>query len=103
MQSHWIKRRAHSRRLRNGGTTYVQESWERRHLSSERRGERYRQKCSRCGAHIISVHMPNGGWAHFEGAKGLTRIKHPCLHLGEGLGRDRDDKTLDLFDQLAKA
>lgn len=43
--------------------------------------------------------MPNGGWAHFEGAKGLARIKHPCLHRGEHLNRFRDDKTLDLFNE----
>lgn len=41
--------------------------------------------------------MPNGGWAHFETGKGLSRIKHPCLHLGEGLSRTRDNNTPDLF------
>jgi hypothetical protein len=42
--------------------------------------------------------MKGGGWAHFEGAKGLGRVKHPCFHRGEGLGRRRDNETLDLFD-----
>ena len=44
--------------------------------------------------------MPKGGWVHFEGGKGLTRIKHPCLHLGEGLGKRRDEDTPDLFGAL---
>jgi hypothetical protein len=34
-----------------------------------------------------------------EQVAGLTRTKHRCLHLGEGLGRGRDDLTLDLFDR----
>lgn len=55
-----------------------------------------------CGAALIRVIMPNGGRAHFEGANGLTWVKHPCLHLGEGLSRKRDDDTPDLFaEQLA--
>jgi hypothetical protein len=41
--------------------------------------------------------MKRGGWVHFEGAKGLGSIKHPCLHRGEALGRRRDEYTLDLF------
>jgi hypothetical protein len=46
-------------------------------------------------------HMKRGGWAHFEGAKGLGRVKHPCFNRGEGLGRRRDNETPDLFDKLA--
>lgn len=42
--------------------------------------------------------MKRGGWAHFEGAKGLGRIKHACLHRGEGLSRRRDKDTPDLFE-----
>ncbi len=46
--------------------------------------------------------FPLGGlrwcWAHFESAKGLTRIKHPCLHIGEGLSQRRDRDTLELFE-----
>jgi hypothetical protein len=41
--------------------------------------------------------MPNGGWAHFEGAEGVERVKHPCMHLGEGLSKKRDEQTLELF------
>jgi hypothetical protein len=44
--------------------------------------------------------MKKGGWAHFEGAKGLESVKHPCFHRGEGLGRRRDNETPDLFDNL---
>ena len=41
--------------------------------------------------------MPNGGWAHFEGSRGLTRIKHPCFTLGVGLSKAHDGETRDLF------
>jgi len=46
--------------------------------------------------------MPNGGWAHFEGAKGLTRVKHPCLNIGEGLSKKRDNQTPDLFSGIGQ-
>jgi hypothetical protein len=46
--------------------------------------------------------MKRGGWAHFESAKGLGRVKHPCFHRGEGLSRRRDSQTPDLFDELPK-
>lgn len=97
MTGRWIKRRSHSRQLRSGRTTVVRETWafcdER-----QRRGRRYGHPCPVCGAKIVSVHMPNGGWAHFESAKGLTRVKHPCLHIGEGLSQRPDRDTLDLFE-----
>jgi len=48
---------------------------------------------------VVSVRMRQGGWAHFEGAKGLGRVKHPCLHRGEGLSARRDTETLDLFEK----
>ena len=41
--------------------------------------------------------MPNGGWGHFEGGKGLSRVKHPCFTQGDGLS-GRDTETPDLFD-----
>ena len=98
MQPRWIRRRAHPRRLSGGGYTYVRESWAIQRSETKQRMRRYRHPCPRCGAQIISVNMPNGGWAHFEGMKGASRIKHPCLHIGEGLSRRRDDKTPDLFE-----
>jgi predicted RNA-binding Zn-ribbon protein involved in translation (DUF1610 family) len=92
MSSHWIRRRSHERRSKSGATTFVRETW-------ELRPERYRHPCPDCGAVVITVRMKRGGWAHFEGAKGLGRIKHPCFHRGEGLGRRRDAETPDLFDR----
>lgn len=77
--------------------TVVRESWVFRD-EREKKNRRYAHPCPICGTRIVSVHMPNGGWAHFENAKGLSRIKHPCLHLGEDLPQGRDEQTLDLFE-----
>jgi ribosomal protein S27AE len=98
MDGHWVRRRSHPRRSKSGITTFVRETWELR-PERERKVQVYRHPCPRCGAVVISVHMKRGGWAHFEGAKGLGRVKHPCFNRGEGLGRRRDDMTLDLFDE----
>lgn len=103
MKSHWIHRRSHPRRLKSGGTTLVRETWELRAQKSTRRTKAYRHPCPKCGAIVVSVRMKRGGWAHFEGAKGLGRIKHPCFHQGEGLSRRRCNETLDLFDKLSPA
>ena len=46
------------------------------------------------------MQMPNGGWVHYEVAGGLHSVKHPCFYLGDGIGRQRDSETLDLFDDL---
>lgn len=97
MTDYWIKRRAHERRTTSGRSTHVRETWEHRQSGKDNKKHAYRRRCPTCGADIISVRMGNGGWAHFEGAKGLSRIKHPCLHIGDRLSRRRDDKTLDLF------
>ena len=98
MQGRLIKRRAHWRRLRSKGVTPVRESWVVRAFGAAGQGGSYRHPCPVCGIAIISVSMRNGGWAHFNGAVGLTRIKHHCLHFGEGLSKRRDDMTLDLFE-----
>ena len=98
MSNIWRRRRSHKLRLKSGGTTFVRETWEMRPDRSEQRGRAYRHVCPHCGAAVISVHMKRGGWAHFEGAKGLGRVKHPCLHLGEDLSRRRDAETPDLFE-----
>lgn len=42
--------------------------------------------------------MPNGGFVHFEAARGLSRIKHPCFTIGDGLSNKRPDGMDDLFD-----
>jgi hypothetical protein len=81
MQPRLIKRRARTRRLSN----------------NTERGNSYRHPCPCCGSPTITVRMPNGGWMHFEGAEGLERVKHPCMHLGEGLSKKRDERTLDMF------
>lgn len=93
-----VLRKAHSRRMRSGKQTQVRSTWVTHEAkrSSAKSGS-FKHSCPSCGCHVISVHMPNGGWAHFEAADGLRRIKHPCLHCGEGYSRCRDDKTLDLF------
>jgi hypothetical protein len=100
MRNFLRRRRAHPRRLRSGRTTLVRETWVVSDEHGRGRANAYRHPCPRCGVVIISVHMKRGGWAHFEGGKGLGRVKHPCLHLGEGLSRRRDTETLELFESL---
>lgn len=92
------KRCSHSRRLKCGRTVNVRECWVRQASGANSNRGAYRHSCPECGAEIISVRMPNGGWAHFEGQPGLSRIKHPCMHIGEMLGRGKDELTLDLFE-----
>jgi ribosomal protein S27AE len=98
MKSRWIKRRAHQRRSKSGGSTFVRATYELRAERSKQRASAYRHPCPHCGAGVLSVHMNRGGWAHFEGAKALRSVKHACFYRGEGLGRRRDDDTPDLFD-----
>jgi hypothetical protein len=42
--------------------------------------------------------MPNGGWGHFEGKRGLGGVKHPCFTRGDRLSKKRDENTPDMFD-----
>lgn len=98
MAVRWSKRRTHTRHLPSEKRTEVRSSWIPIWLTRDTPRRSYRHRCPSCKAQILSVHMPNGGWAHFEGRKGMSRIKHPCLHMGEGLSRKRDDQTPDLFD-----
>jgi hypothetical protein len=101
MQPRLTKRRAHVRRLSNNRSTRVRESWALSSSQKAERGNSYRHPCPCCESPIITVRMPNGGWAHFEGAEGLERVKHPCMHIGDGLSKKRDDQTLDLFAKQA--
>lgn len=90
------------RRLRSGRITSVRESWTLQEVVTEQAaaGSRHRTfACPRCGAAILTVRMPNGGRVHYEGGKGLTRIKHPCLNRGEGMSKRREDRMADLFDR----
>ena len=98
MRDQWYFRKAHARRLATGRTISVCGGWV---LQGERisvNRTSLKRACPVCRALIVSVGMPKGGWVHFEGGEGLTRIKHPCLHLGEGLSRRRDGTTPDLFE-----
>ena len=99
MAARLSRRRFHTRRLSCGRVVYVRECWVLQERGTSERKRSYRHPCPKCGAEIISVHMPNGGWAHFEGQSGLSTIKHPCMHVGETTGRGEDDLTLDLFDK----
>lgn len=99
MKYRWIRRESHGRHLKSGRTTSVRETWELRAVGRKQPNQAYRHCCPDCGAFVVSVRMKRGGWAHFEGANGLGRIKHPCFHRGEGLSRRRDNETPDLFDR----
>lgn len=39
---------------------------------------------------VLKVPMPNKGWGHFEGGRGLARVKHPCFDVGDGLSQKRE-------------
>jgi len=97
MTERWYYRKAHNRRLVTGRTISVRGGWVLQSSQGSRKGASFKRTCPICGAPILSVGMPRGGWVHFEGGKGLSRIKHPCLHLGEGLSSRRDAGTPDLF------
>lgn len=96
MTDRWHYRKAHTRRLTKGRTVSVRGGWVLRDENGHEKGAAFRWACPICGAPIVSVRMPKGGWVHFEGGQGLTRIKHPCLHLGEGLSR-QGTKTPPIF------
>ena len=94
MARNLLKRSGYSRRSRNGRMSYVNAYW----ASAPDGKKKTRQRCRECGAEIIRVSMANGGSATFEAAPGLSRVKHPCAHRGEGLSRRRDDEIQDLFE-----
>jgi predicted RNA-binding Zn-ribbon protein involved in translation (DUF1610 family) len=102
MTFRWVKRRSHTRRLANGVFTTVQECWVPVAPPSAEKKNSYRHPCPVCGTEIISVRMPNGGWAHFEGREGLTNVKHPCMHMGERLSKKREPDNLDWVDEVNK-
>ena len=97
MSDQWIKRRSHRRKLPTGRSATVCEHWVLKAYKKEEKGFGYRDACPECGAQIMNVKMPNGGWVHYEGGNGLWKIKHPCFNRGESLSRRRDEQTLDLF------
>jgi hypothetical protein len=97
MPTRWVKRKGHARRSPSGKTVHVRSSWALLETRGEKEKESYRHRCPVCDALILTVRMPNRGWVHYFAKKGLTRVKHPCLHLGEGMSRSRDTVTQDLF------
>lgn len=99
MALQFFRRRAHRRRLLHGKVVEVKECWVPQYKNQESKKRCYRHPCPSCGAEIISVHMPNGGWAHFESGRGLSRIKHPCMHIGDKMGSGTDKLTIDLFEK----
>lgn len=97
MPNSWFKRKQHLRRLASGKCVWVSACWIPCGMSSSDKTRQRTRSCPQCGAIISTVRMPNRGWVHFETGKGLSRIKHPCLHRGERLLRTRDSDTPDLF------
>jgi len=97
MDSRWVMRRGHARRLPSGRIVLVRDTWARcsRPAESQNSGG---SKCPYCRTKILSIQMQNGGWGHFESTPGLRRVKHPCFTRGNHLSRKRDDQTIDLFD-----
>lgn len=83
MTTQWVYRRAHFRISKSGNLVFVRSSSALCGKATSKLHRRGGKKCPVRGAKIQSVHMPNGSWAHFEGARGLGRMKHPCLHIGE--------------------
>lgn len=99
MAEHLVRRRPHSRRTPSGRTTYVSAAWVPVRSSGEKKPKQRRLRpCPICGAPMLTVRMQRGGFVHFNGTEGLTRTKHFCMHLGEGLGRRRGEDMDDLFD-----
>lgn len=100
MEGQWIKRRAHSRRLAAGRLALVRETWLVNPRESDSKRQTFRGPCPQCGAAIRSTNMPNGGWAHYEGADGLEKIKHPCFDNRRAPPKRGDDGNLDLFKDI---
>lgn len=96
MEAQWIKRRAHWRRLSTGALVYVRESWIPNLRPHPGKKQPHLRACPYCGARILTVAMPNGGWGHFEGGAGLTKIKHPCFDRRKVTSVHEDQGTLDL-------
>lgn len=97
-----FKRREHSRRSPSGRTAHVRATMV---SSSEKETSLKKRKprpCPVCGKPILTTRMRGGGMVHFNGAEGLTNIKHACLHIGDGLGRRRGVDMNDLFDPASE-
>ena len=97
MKKDRFTRKAHPRQLSSGYVTSVRETLVRCQATDANEKTSYFHPCRMCGGTILTRRLPNGGWAHFEGRDGLSRVKHPCQTRGAGLSRRRDPFTLELF------
>lgn len=96
----WSLRKAHFRQTVSGKLVHISKCFVYCAPRSKAEGKKaYRNTCPHCHAKIISISMPNGGWVHFEGQKGLTTVRHPCFSRGDRLSKKRDEHTPDLFEQ----
>jgi len=98
MAGRWIHKKPYIRR-ENGRAIHVRACW----VWYENSDQRKKQKagiCPMCNAAILTVPMPNGGWGHFEAGKGLSKVKHPCFTIGNGLSKKKDTNTPDLFETI---
>lgn len=97
-----VHRKEYSRRSPSGRMIIVSAHWAIYERDSKKEKRSYQHDCPECGAAIISVSMPNRGWAHFEAKKGITRVKHPCLHRGENIQKGNIKDIEDLFEYYEK-
>ncbi len=98
MSIKWVRRRAHMRKLPSGQVVPVASSWMPVENSDSGGLEKsFHSACPICDAPILSQHMPNGGWVHYERDRNFSRIKHPCFYRGDHLAPERDTETGDLF------
>jgi len=67
-------------------------------LSSQSSSRGHKMPCPKCGKEILRRKMPNNEYVYFESKWAITRIKHHCFYIGQGIPKARDDKTLDLLD-----
>lgn len=90
-------RKAHVRHYRSGKIGYVCACVVTHDVGLNEPGKRWSTSCPHCGARIVTVKMPNGGWVRYEAERGMSRIKHACFNRGEGISKSRDGETIDLF------
>lgn len=98
-------RKAHMRRGPSGKIIEVRacEYW-REDRSDDPDGTRksYKRICPSCGATILTMQMPRGGWAHFEDGMLHLGTLHSCFTIGRGMSRRRALAIRDLFESIEK-
>jgi anaerobic selenocysteine-containing dehydrogenase len=93
----WHLRRAYTA-IRAGKPVEVSACWVYRDPKAPKTHDPTPTSCPVCGAQVSVRVMSRGGRVVFEAGKGLSRLKHPCFHLGEGMSRRRPGDMGDLFD-----